>query len=244
MIRISGRLSLIRTEERKTVGEEVKEYSEVANQIIRKKLAEQRLSEQAITRGRENGDEKTPGGEDSDEDKVITVKHKVTMGDRYKTLALRYHTKIGAIKKWNKISRPLKYMIGRELSIPVGRSYVGMPPENVDIEAVFPDLMKAFLYEAKGCEAARARYYLLDSDRDLKKALACWREDDKWEKSAGMKLKQGFKVLKCLKTQSETPGGNVEKSSISQTAGYKPPCGKKKRTSGIELEEIVVSCIV
>jgi len=242
MIRISGRFNLIRTEERKTVGEEVIEYSEVANQIIKERLAEQRLSEQAITRGREIGDEKAPEGEDSDEDKVITVKHKVTMGDRYKTLALRYHTRVGAIKKWNKISRPLRYMIGRELSIPVGRSYVGKPPENLDIDAVFPDLMKAFLYEAKGCEAARARYYLLDSDRDLKKALARWREDDKWEKSTGMK--QGFKVLKCLKTQSETPKGEVEKSSISQTTGYKTPPGKKKRKVAIELEEIVVSCIV
>jgi len=244
MIRISGRFNLIRTEERKTVGEEVIEYSEVANQIIKERLAE-KLLEQAIKRGRENGDEKTPpGDEDSDEDNVITVKHKVTLGDRYKTLALRYHTKARVIKKWNKTSWPLKYMIGRELSIPVGRSYVGKPPENLGIEAVFPDLVKAFLHEAKGCEAVRARYYLLDNDRDLKKALARWREDDKWEKSAGMKMKQGFKVLKCLKTQSETPGGNVEKSSMSQTAGYKPPCDKKKTKSGIELEEIVVSCIV
>jgi len=242
MIRINGRLNQIRPQERKTVGQEVKEYAEVANQIIKERLVEKRLSEQAITRGRENADEKTSRGEDIDEDKVITVKHKVTMGDRYKTLALRYHTKIGVIKKWNKITRPLRYMIGRELSIPVGRSYVPQPPENIDIEAVFPDLMKAFLYEAKGCEAARARYYLLDSDTDLNKALARWREDEKWEKSAGMK--QEFKVLKCQKTQFETPGGNVEKSSISKTTGYKTPRGKKKRKVAIELEEIVVSCIV
>jgi len=241
MIRISGRFNLIRTEERKTVGEEVIEYSEVANQIIKERLAE-KLLEQAIKRGRENGDEKTPpGDEDSDEDNVITVKHKVTLGDRYKTLALRYHTKARVIKKWNKTSWPLKYMIGRELSIPVGRSYVGKPPENLGIEAVFPDLVKAFLHEAKGCEAVRARYYLLDNDRDLKKALARWREDDKWEKSAG--TKQGFKVL-SLKTQSETPVGNVEKSSTFQTTGNRTPSSKKKRKIGIELEEIVVSCIV
>merc|ERR550534_3114893 len=43
-----------------------REYSEVANRIIKeRRLAEQRLSEQAITRGRENGDEKTPGDESS-----------------------------------------------------------------------------------------------------------------------------------------------------------------------------------
>jgi len=243
MIRIGGRLNQIRAEDRKTVGKEVIEYSEVANQIIKERLTEQRLSEQATTRGCENGDEKTPPGrEDSDEDKVITVKHKVVLGDRYRTLALRYHTKARVIKKWNKTSWPLKYMIGRELSIPVGRSYVGKPPENLGTDAVFHDLMKAFLHEAKGCEAVRARYYLLDNDRDLKKALARWREDDKWEKSAG--TKQGFKVLECSKTQSEIPVGDVEKSSTFQTTNNRTPSGKKKRKIGIELEEIVVSCIV
>jgi len=258
MIRISGRLSQIKPEEPKTVGEEVIEYSEVANQIIKERLAEQRRFEPATKGGRdrENGakrctekevskDEKTSGGEDSDEDKIITVKHKVTMGDSYKTLALRYHTKTGVIKKWNKIRKPLKYMIGRELSIPVGRSYVEKPAEDLDLEVVFPHLMKAFLREAKDCEPARARYYLLDSNRDLKRALARWREDDKWEKSAGKH--QRFKVLECPNTRDKTPLDTAEKLNIDNNTPQGNPGSLPTSTSQkarIEMEEIQVSRVI
>lgn len=252
MIRI--RINQIRTDERKTVGEEVKEYSEVANKIIERRLAEQRREEakqrreeaKAKSGEKDHGEteggsaDETPGKED-EEAKVIIVKHKVTMGDQYKTLALRYHTKTGVIKKWNKISRPLKYMIGRELSIPVGLTYVEKPPEDLNVEAVFPHLMKAFLRVAKDCEPARARYYLLDCDRDLKKALARWREDDKWEKSA--EKKQAFKVLKSPKTENETA------TDVVATPGeeYKPPqftddgTQRTIQKSNIQMQEIAVS---
>merc|ERR1719320_542868 len=132
-------------------------------------------------------------GEPNDKlDKIVN--HKVTMGDTYKLLAMRYHTKSGIIKKWNDIKRPLKYMIGRELRIPFGKSFIDKIPDDPGTETDLPKLLKAFLREAKDCEPCRAKYYLLNNKKDLKLALENWREDDEWEKSNGKK--QSGKVLK------------------------------------------------
>jgi len=81
-----------------------------------------------------------------------TVTHSITMGDSYKRLALRYHTKPSMIKKRNKISKPLKYMIGRELIIPVGKDYTPRDQGATVQESLFPALMKAFMMEAVNCE--------------------------------------------------------------------------------------------
>jgi len=95
--------------------------------------------------GKENGSDS-----DSQSD---TVTHSITMGDSYKRLALRYHTKPSMIKKRNKISKPLKYMIGRELIIPVGKDYTPRDPQGAAVqESLFPALMKAFMMEAVNCE--------------------------------------------------------------------------------------------
>jgi LysM repeat protein len=81
------------------------------------------------------------------------VTHSITMGDSYKRLALRYHTKPSLIKKRNKISKPLKYMIGRELIIPVGKDYTPRDPQRVAAqESLFPALMKAFMLESENSE--------------------------------------------------------------------------------------------
>jgi len=171
----------------KTVAEEVRKYTEAAKKIIDERVAEQDNKMIAPTNGNYEWKKNETEGEESDKEEVFTVKHKVTMGNTYKTLALRYHTKPNVIKKWNKVSRPLRYMIGRELSIPAGKSYVRRSAEEVNLQVSFPKLMKAFFREAKDCDPARARYYLLASDRDLTKALARWREDCEWRKLVGSK---------------------------------------------------------
>jgi len=171
----------------KTLAEEVREYTETAKKIVDdERVAEQNQKMTAHTKGNDKK-KNTSGIEESDKEEVLIVKHKVTMGNTYKTLALRYHTKPNVIKKWNKVSRPLRYMIGRELSIPAGKSYVREPANEVNKQVSFPKLMKAFFREAKDCEPARARYYLLDSKRDLKKALARWQEDCEWRKLVACK---------------------------------------------------------
>jgi len=222
----------------KTIAEEVREYSEAAKKILEERLEQ---SQEGITTTKENDGEKTPGENDSDQE-VKIVKHKITMGNTYKILALRYHTRAKAIKKWNKISRPLRYMIGRELAIPVGKSYVEKPLEDVNTEDVFPKLIKAFLREAKGCEAARARYYLLDSDTNLKNALARWQKDDEWERSTdGNQWERVLQLPKSRGEEVKTPGEQIstdERMAPSKiTEPYKPPlCIDNNITPGMTIE--------
>jgi len=178
----------------KPVAEEVRDYTETAKKIIDdERVAEQNQKITASTKGNDKK-KNTSGRKESDKEEVLIVKHKVTMGNTYKTLALRYHTKPNVIKKRNKVSRPLRYMIGRELSIPAGKSYVREPANEVNKQVSFPKLMKAFFREAKECEPVWARYYLLDSKRDVKKALARWREDCEWRKFAVCKQEVVQKV--------------------------------------------------
>jgi len=97
-------------------------------------------------------------GSDSDS-QSDSVTHCITMGDTYKRLALRYHTKPCMIKKRNKISKPLKYMIGRELIIRVGKSYTPRDQQAAVQESLFPALMKAFMLKAEDSEVNETPSY-------------------------------------------------------------------------------------
>jgi len=112
-------------------------------------------------------------GSDSDS-QSDTVTHCVTMGDTYKRLALRYHTKPCKIKKRNKISKPLKYMIGRELMIPVGKSYTPQDPQQAaGQESLFPALMKAFLLKSEESEVSQTPSYFKGKKHEKARQKMC-----------------------------------------------------------------------
>jgi len=100
-----------------------------------------------------------------------TVTHIITMGDSYKRLALRYHTKPSMIKKRNKISKPLKYMIGRKLVVPIGKDYTPRVQQQAAVqEHFFPALMKAFMHDSKISEVNRTPSYGKRKKLEVKKA--------------------------------------------------------------------------
>jgi len=130
-----------------------------------------------------------------------TVTHSITMGDSYKRLALRYHTKPSMIKKRNKISKPLKYMIGRELIIPVGKDYTPRDTQRATVqESLFPALMKAFMMEAVNCEMNETPNYF----------------EGKKHKTARQKMSIAG-AAPCRPKQRKVAGSRMQKQFHNQT---------------------------
>jgi len=191
----------------KSAVEQVKEFEKAADEIIAARNAEQvdpvpptmKQINEALQRKQKEGKHGPVGlltsaikGETStkgerkegekDEEEIRVVDHRVQREDTYRRLALRYHTTVKVIKKWNRIkSRSLDNMIGRVLEIPVGRTFVDFVRDPTNEKVVLQQLVKAFMQQARGCCNFRANFYLQNNDLDLKAALQEWKDDTEWE---------------------------------------------------------------
>jgi len=123
------------------------------------------------------------GTEKNSDFEPYTVTHKITMGDSYRRLALRYHSKPRLIKTCNKISKPLKYMIGRELVIPVGSDYIPKIPKKTDFQDQFlPGLMKTFMNEVTNNENRKPESWSADNNQYFMETFQKFSRAKGWQK--------------------------------------------------------------
>lgn len=238
----------------KPIAKQVKEYEQAADDFIAARDKKQvnpipptlkdleELRKRRAATGETKGE--TKEGEEGEKDEIQVVDHRVQREDTYRRLALRYHTTVGVIKKWNRIkTRSLDNMVGRVLEIPVGRTFVDFVRDPTNEKVVLQQMTKAFMARARGCEYLRAQYYLQSNDMNLKDAVKEWQDDTEWEQQqttgpfAEMNRDLLANAKKADKGKKKT---NKKKQTKAQSqAQTKRNTPKETAGSGIELVETV-----